>query len=126
MERHRYVEADGFGERCNTCGQAPYAPVHQEPTPDLLPMDALWFAEYVAQLTAVTRDLGLIVPSFQSRPGPPRTVRWLPGGAIVTVSRAARPARLVKDDLIEGVCVVNMLHDTHPKRALLTERIGDA
>lgn len=92
-------------------------------------MTVLDFAEYVAQLSAVARDLGLRVPAFRSPPLNGMTQRQIESdrfGAVVRVKMRGRPASETKRDMIDGLCEANGLHHDHPKRWTLIDRMGDA
>jgi hypothetical protein len=128
MDRHHYVD-DAALSRCAECSQSPLAPIHQEPTVDIVEMDVLGFAETAAQLGAVANDLGLRVPAFRARAGNDttavRTVTDYGSGAVVTVPHLrTRPARETKRDMADGLCEVNRLHHDHPKRWTLLDRMG--
>lgn len=130
MDRHTFVEREHV-DGCVDCGQSANAPIHNEPTPSLVAMDALGFAEFARQLGAALRDMALVVPAFRARAGDdPEQTRSIvrnPAGPVVRVPNLrTRPAADTKRDMIDGACEANNLHHDHPKRWLLLDRMGDA
>jgi len=70
------------------------------------------FADVARRLAVASRAAGLAVPAFRSpprRPGALRTIRRLPGGAVVSVRVRDRALHEVADDMVEGVVVANRL-----------------
>lgn len=70
------------------------------------------FARVARQLGAAARASGLEVPAFRSPPRVPgavRTIRRLPGGAVVAVAVRDRPFAEVVADMVEGIVVANGL-----------------
>lgn len=127
QQRHKYVDREHV-DGCADCGQDANAPTHNAPSVDLLPMDALGFADYVRQLGAVARDLALVVPGFKARgrndPIAGRAVKRYPAGPIVIVPLlSSRPAIDTKRDLVDGLCEANALHHDHPKRWIILDRM---
>jgi len=101
---------------------APTRPVPAPPAP-------LRFAEAARRLGAAARAAGLVVPAFRTpprRPGDARTIRRLPGGAVVSVRVRARPASEVVADMIDGVVAANGLRGPAAERvrALLAGAMG--
>lgn len=125
-DHHAFVEHPGL-DYCGRCGQSPLAPVHREPTVDLLEMDALGFAAFVASLGAAARDCGLRVPGCKGTPGgPDRTITRYPAGPLVTVRMRGRPAADVKRDLVAGVIEANDYHHDSPQVWEFLDRMEDA
>jgi len=72
----------------------------------------LQFAYTARCLQEAARAAGLTVPAFRSPPrrrDVARTIRRLPGGAVVAVRVNGRPADQVQHDMIDGVIVANRL-----------------
>jgi hypothetical protein len=70
------------------------------------------FVDVARRLAAATRAAGLVVPVFRTPPriaSARRTIRWLPGGPVVSVRLRSRPLADVAADLVEGVIVANGL-----------------
>ena len=70
------------------------------------------FAQTARALAAGTRAAGLLVPAFRTPPkrtDAVRTIRRLPGGAIVAVRVRDRPRAEVVGDMVEGVVQANSL-----------------
>ncbi len=70
------------------------------------------FAQTARALAAGARAAGLLVPAFRTPPKRTdaiRTIRKLPGGAVVAVRVRDRPRTEVAADMVEGVLVVNRL-----------------
>ena len=70
------------------------------------------FAQTARALAAGARAAGLIVPAFRTPPRRPdavRTIRRLPGGAVVAVRVRDRPLAEVVGDMVEGVVQANGL-----------------
>lgn len=73
-------------------------------------MPAIRFASAARDLGAAARAAGLAVPSFRSPPrlsGARRTIRRLPGGAVVSVRLRGRRYEELLTDMIDGVLVAN-------------------
>jgi hypothetical protein len=72
------------------------------------------FGDLVRQVGMAARAAGLAVPAFRSPPRAPganRTIRRLPGGAVVSVRIGARPSSAVAGDLVDGVIAANALDE---------------
>jgi hypothetical protein len=70
------------------------------------------FAQAARALAAGTRAAGLVVPTFRTPPKRPdalRTIRRLPGGAIVAVRVRGRARAAIVADMVEGVIRTNGL-----------------
>jgi hypothetical protein len=70
------------------------------------------FAQTARALAAGARAAGLLVPAFRTPPkrtDAVRTIRRLPGGAIVAVRVRDRPRAEVVGDMVEGVVRANGL-----------------
>lgn len=70
------------------------------------------FAQTARALAAGARAAGLIVPAFRTPPkrtDAVRTIRKLPGGAVVAVRVRDRPRAEVVGDMVEGVVRANGL-----------------
>jgi hypothetical protein len=70
------------------------------------------FAQTARALAAGTRAAGLTVPAFRTPPKRPdarRTIRRLPGGAVVAVRVLGRTRAEVVADMVEGVIRINGL-----------------
>ncbi len=70
------------------------------------------FAQCARQLQSAARASGLVVPAFRSPPrrrDADRTIRRLPGGAVVAVRLAGRQAAQIQRDMIDGVLAANDL-----------------
>ena len=70
------------------------------------------FAQTARALAAAARAAGLQVPAFRTPPKRPdamRTIRTLPGGAVVAVRVRDRPRADVIADMVEGVVRANGL-----------------
>jgi hypothetical protein len=70
------------------------------------------FASAARRLGAAARAAGLAVPAFRSPPRHPRavrTIRRLPGGAVVAVRVQQRAFADVVADMIDGVLAANAL-----------------
>ena len=70
------------------------------------------FAEVARRLAAAARAAGLAAPAFRSPtrlPGAVRTIRRMPGGAVISVAVKGRPFAEVVADMVEGVVVANRL-----------------
>ena len=70
------------------------------------------FAQTARALAAGARAAGLIVPAFRTPPKRSdvvRTIRKLPGGAVVAVRVRDRPRTEVVGDMVEGVVQANDL-----------------
>jgi hypothetical protein len=73
---------------------------------------AVRFAELARRLTGTARAAGLVVPAFRSPPrrvGAVRSIRRLPGGAVVAVRLRGRSLADVATDMVDGVLVTNGL-----------------
>jgi hypothetical protein len=90
------------------------------------------FADVARRLAVASRAAGLAVPAFRSpprRPGALRTIRRLPGGAVVSVRVRDRALPDVAADMVEGVVVANRLTGEAAARvrdALLAALHGEA
>lgn len=72
------------------------------------------FGDLVRSVGTAARAAGLAVPAFRSPPRAPganRTIRRLPGGAVVSVRIGARPSAAVACDLVDGVIAANALDE---------------
>jgi hypothetical protein len=70
------------------------------------------FAQTARALAAGARAAGLLVPAFRTPPKRTdalRTIRKLPGGAVVAVRVRDRPRAEVVGDMVEGVVQANGL-----------------
>ena len=70
------------------------------------------FAQTARALAAGARAAGLVVPAFRTPPKRPdamRTIRTLPGGAVVAVRVRGRTRAEVVGDMVEGVVRANGL-----------------
>jgi hypothetical protein len=70
------------------------------------------FAQTARALAAAARAAGLAVPAFRTPPKRPdamRTMRRLPGGAVVAVRVRGRACPEVVADMVEGVIAINQL-----------------
>jgi hypothetical protein len=70
------------------------------------------FAQTARALAAGARAAGLLVPAFRTPPKRTdaiRTIRKLPGGAVVAVRVRDRPRTEVAADMVEGVLQANNL-----------------
>ena len=79
---------------------------------DMEPAATVEFTRAALALSAASRRLGLVAPSFRSPPrivGSARTIRRREHGAVVAVRLRGRPMAAVLADMIEGVVVTNSL-----------------
>jgi hypothetical protein len=89
------------------------------------------FAQTARALAAGARAAGLVVPAFRTPPkrsDAVRTIRKLPGGAVVAVRVRDRPRAEVVGDMVEGVVRANGLSGeaaTRLRTALLEAVLGD-
>jgi hypothetical protein len=70
------------------------------------------FAHTARRLGLATRAAGLTVPAFRSPPRAPamvRSIRFLRGGAVVSVRLHGRTATQVECDMVDGVIAANHL-----------------
>jgi hypothetical protein len=70
------------------------------------------FAQTARALAAGARAAGLVVPAFRTPPKRPdamRTIRRLPGGAVVAVRVRGRSRAEIVADMVEGVIRINGL-----------------
>jgi hypothetical protein len=70
------------------------------------------FAQTARALAAGARAAGLVVPAFRTPPKRPdavRTIRQLPGGAVVAVRVRGRSSAEIVADMVEGVVRANGL-----------------
>jgi hypothetical protein len=70
------------------------------------------FAQAARALAAGARAAGLVVPALRTPPKRPdamRTIRRLPGGAVVAVRVRGRPRAEIVADMVEGVIRINRL-----------------
>ena len=81
-------------------------------------MDAMaispWFSWWGQQLCTACRQLGLVVPSFQSPPtveGADRTMRRTADGrsVVIAIRLWPRPLSRIRDDMIDGILAANGL-----------------
>lgn len=73
---------------------------------------ALAFATLARRLCDAARASGLVAPAFRTPPrraNALRTIRFLPGGAVVAVRLHGRSIDRVAADMVEGVVVANRL-----------------
>ncbi len=73
---------------------------------------ALHFARSARRLGLAARAAGLIVPAFRSPPRRAdvrRSIRSLPGGAVVAVQVAGRAFDEIEADMVDGVLAANHL-----------------
>ena len=88
------------------------------------------FAQTARALAAGTRAAGLLVPAFRTPPkhaDAVRTIRKLPGGAVVAVRVRGRSRVDVVGDMVEGVVQANGLSGeaaTRLRTALLEAVLG--
>ena len=76
------------------------------------PASTVEFTRAARALSAASRRLGLVAPSFRSPPrivGAARTIRRRDNGAVVAVRLRGRPMVAVLADMIEGVVMTNSL-----------------
>lgn len=75
---------------------------------------AVAFGDLVRRVGTAARAAGLVVPAFRSPPrvpGAARSIRRLPGGAVVSVRIGARSESAVAVDLVDGVIAANRLDE---------------
>lgn len=75
---------------------------------------AVAFGDLVRRVGTAARAAGLAVPAFRSPPrvpGAARSIRRLPGGAVVSVRIGARSESAVAVDLVDGVIAANRLEE---------------
>jgi hypothetical protein len=90
------------------------------------------FAQTARALAAGARAAGLLVPAFRTPPkrsDAVRTIRKLPGGAVVAVKVRDRPRVEVVGDMVEGVLQANGLSGeaaTRMRSTLLAAVLGAA
>ncbi len=90
---------------------------------------ALSFARSARCLQDAARAAGLVVPAFRSPPrrsDVDRTIRRLPGGAVIAVRVRDRSATSIQADMVEGVIAMNRLTGAAAKnmRALLVRALA--
>jgi hypothetical protein len=76
------------------------------------PHPVVQFATAARRIGAAARAAGLSVPAFRSPPRHPRatrTIRRMPGGAVIAVRVRQRAFGEVVTDMVEGVIAANRL-----------------